>query len=94
MLSRRHELPALVEPEYEVEDVPRANFEGEGSASQLISDRNEWLRILPEMVLVSSQAEENYEMKLRREGKTALHPGKPLSLDYLADRVDTDDPCW
>jgi hypothetical protein len=46
------------------------------------------------MVLTSNRAEEEFEKKLKAANQLVLHPGKPLSLEYVADRLDTDDPLW
>jgi hypothetical protein len=52
-LSRRHILPAIKEPQYDFEDVPRARYSGDGSACQAIERREDWISILPEMVGVA-----------------------------------------
>lgn len=93
-LARRHVLPAINEPLYEINDVPRAKYTGQNSTSKVVSKRDEWLAMLGEAVLTSNRAEEDFERKLRENGDLVLHPGKPLSLEYLADRIDTDDPLW
>ncbi|KAH9261840.1 hypothetical protein BASA81_000496 [Batrachochytrium salamandrivorans] len=93
-LARRHVLPAINEPQYEINDVPRAKYTGQNSTSKFVSKRDEWLAMLGEAVLTSNRAEEDFERKLRENGDLVLHPGKPLSLEYLADRIDTDDPLW
>ena len=92
-LARRHELNPLKEPEYEMEDVARANPTGEGSAAT-IADRNTWLANLAEMILLTNRAGDDFERKAVANGEIVLHPGKPLSLEYVADRLDTDDPLW
>lgn len=93
-LARRHELETLKEPVYEIEDVPRALPSGEGSAALRLSDRTAWFEALAEMVLLSNRAGEEHDRRVKNAGGTLLHAGKPLGLEYMADRIDTDDPIW
>lgn len=53
---------------------------------QEVTSRESFKEIMGEMVLLCNEA-----MKRSRAGRTA---SKPLSLEYIADRLDVDDPCF
>jgi len=53
---------------------------------QEVTTREAFKEIMGEMVLLCNEA-----MKRSRAGRTA---SKPLSLEYIADRLDVDDPCF
>ena len=92
-LARRNVLPALDEPLYEMCDVPRWSASAESGVSNLIrvTCREAWLKCLAELVLLCSEASERFRMR-STGGKE--HGSKPLSLEYLADRLDLDDPLY
>ena len=93
MLARRHELPSIKEPVYEIEDVERVLNKDtiwERSISQKISVRDDWISQLGEFVLLTNRAAADHERKCQEQNVPVIHPGKPLSLEYIADRLDTD----
>jgi hypothetical protein len=49
--------------------------------------REEWLKLLGEMVQMTNEA-------VRRRAATIRDASKPLSLEYMADRCDVDDPLF
>ena len=157
-LARRHALPAAKEPEYEMQDVPRCKRTMQGACVHKVEDRDEWIRALPELLLLCNEASVRHELHAKRcamleenelerkeiekqkhaespsqtgdlgdgcvespstngedtcaedgskdgnvlaspcrERKKSqmvlpIHTGKPLSFEYIADRLDLDDP--
>ena len=49
--------------------------------------REQWLTLLGEMVQITNEA-------VRRRASTARDASKPLALEYMADRIDIDDPLF
>lgn len=85
--AHRHQSSPIGQPRYRFQDVPKCQKSLEGSVIQEISNTREAFKeIMAEMVLLCTEA-----MKRSRSGRTA---GKPLSLEYIADRLDVDDPCF
>eukprot|EP01047_Picozoa_sp_COSAG01_P006061 COSAG01_NODE_215_length_21709_cov_141.101217_38_plen_120_part_00 len=68
--------------------MPRAAKDLSGSGIQRITSRQAALDMLAEMLLLCNEA--------ARRSTRSTAPGtghaKPLALEYLADRLDTDDP--
>ena len=73
-------------PLYEVQDVPRCKKDLSGACIESISSRDEWIAALPELLQLCNEA------SIRNGAKTkSIDTGKPLSLEYIADRLDLDD---
>ena len=95
--AHRHPQEPLRYPDYLMEDVPKCRKDFEGSIVQRLDNRDHFKECMAEMVLLCNEA-------IRRAGnssssnnsshKTKLKASKPLSLEYIADRVDVDDPCF
>ena len=92
MNATRFPLPPLPQPQYRFRDIPSAKRDLSGSTLHRVTDREQWQACLGEMILVCKEAVR------RRRQKTgaafATTASKPLSLEYLADRSDVDDPMW
>ena len=73
-------------PNYEFKTVPKCQKNMEGSVIQQIEDRQHFKECMAEMVLLCNEA-------IRRSA-SKRDTGKPLSLEYIADRLDVDDPCF
>mmetsp|Transcript_6926 Transcript_6926/g.7922 ORF Transcript_6926/g.7922 Transcript_6926/m.7922 type:complete len:1045 (+) Transcript_6926:284-3418(+) len=85
--AHRHQSSPIGQPRYRFQDVPKCQKSLEGSVIQEISSTREAFKeIMAEMVLLCTDA-----IKRNRSGRTT---GKPLSLEYIADRLDVDDPCF
>lgn len=54
--------------------------------------RDIWDDILGELVLLCFHAEIEFEKKMNQQRIIPITSGKPLSLEYITDRVYTDDP--
>jgi hypothetical protein len=90
MLARRRKLPPLTEPRYDFEAVPHASVKGSNAVIVPVTSRQQWLNSLSEMVLLCNEA----SLRLAARTGCGLDKGgaKPLSLEYIADRLDSDDP--
>ena len=85
--AHRHQASPIGQPRYRFQDVEKCQKSLAGSVVQEVSNtRESFKEIMAEMVLLCTEA-----VKRSRSGRTA---GKPLSLEYIADRLDVDDPCF
>ena len=85
--AHRHQSSPIAQPRYRFRDVEKCQKTLTGSVVQEIpSSRESFKEIMAEMVLLCTEA-----VKRSRSGRTA---SKPLSLEYIADRLDVDDPCF
>lgn len=84
--AHRHPQEALRPPNYVMKDVPKCAKDLKGSVLYEIRDRDQFKEAMAEMVLLCTEA-----MK-RTSAKRCS--AKPLSLEYIADRLDVDDPCF
>jgi len=96
----------MLEPPYLFSEVPRCAKDLEGSVAIKMepnrATREEWLRQMPELVQICNEAAERAaQAKAAKEQAAAAEGGeqpekkkvvyhKPIDLEYLADRVDTD----
>ena len=88
MSAKHRTLRQMQEPDYEPSDVPQARRDLRGSTISRMRSRQHWLRVLPECLLVCNEAARRFnDTNHVRAPRTG---GKPLALDYLADRLDTD----
>ena len=84
LIARRFALPPITEAAYEPRQIPATQPDMDGSA--LIRPQREvWMTLLGEMVQMVNEA-------VRRRAKTVRDASKPLSLEYMGDRLDVDDP--
>lgn len=90
----------LLHPGYSFRDVPKCSRNLAGSAVCEVTNRDDFNDSLAEMVKLCSetmrrQADAKTE-EAAREGNAApvKRTTKPLSLEYMADRMDVDDPIW
>jgi hypothetical protein len=84
MLARRFACPPVHEASYEPRQIPNAARDMSGTVI-LKPTREYLLTQLGEMVQMVNEA-------VRRRASTARDASKPLSLEYMADRLDVDDP--
>lgn len=76
----------LPQPTYNFRNVPKAERDLKGSSLQYLDERDAFHTCMAEMLLLCKEA-----MRRRPSSKVG---GKPLSLEYLADRFDIDDPVF
>lgn len=87
MNATRFAQKPLPQPSYSFAHVPQAERDLRGSSLQYVEDRDDFHACMAEMLLMCKEA-----MRRRPSAKTT--GSKPLSLEYLADRFDIDDPVF
>jgi len=93
MCARRVKAPLKPVP-YDVELIPKASRDLEGSVLQRVDDRQKWAQDLPELVALCGEAAFRCQARLNKPKPATKHDPKPLMLEYLCDRLDVDDPLW
>lgn len=78
----------LYQPSYSFAHVPRAERDLKHSCLQYVEGRDDFHQTMAEMLLMCKEA------MRRRPEKKGHGTSKPLSLEYLADRFDVDDPLF
>jgi hypothetical protein len=94
MNATRFQLPPLPQPHYRFDEIPAAKRNLEGSTLQRVEDRSAWQACLGEMVLLCKEAVRRRRAQHKHQVYIPPTASKPLSLEYLADRSDVDDPLW
>ena len=95
MNATRFALPPLPQPTYSFRDIPRASYPDlKNSTLEYVSDREDFQRCMAEMLLVCKEAVRRQREKSATNAPTEADGSKPLSLEYLADRLDVDEPLW
>ena len=89
-LKRRQQKP-LQQPRYRFCHVPLCQQDLADSILYEVTDRQRWKQITPELLLLCNEALERH---LRGTKEGTKHGSKPLNLNYIADRIDLDDPAW
>jgi hypothetical protein len=84
--AHRYPQEPLRQPAYLFSNVPKCAKDLKSSVIQEINDRDQFKEAMAEMVLLCNEA-------IRRTS-AQRSSSKPLSLEYIADRVDVDDPCF
>jgi LysM repeat protein len=78
----------LYQPTYSFSNVPKAERDLKHSCLQYLESRDDFHQAMGEMLLLCKEAVR------RRPDKKGPGGSKPLSLEYLADRFDIDDPLF
>eukprot|EP00960_Hanusia_phi_P001105 30118-Hanusia_phi.AAC.3 len=95
MMAQRRPMSKLGLPCYDLEDVPVASKDMSGSVIVRLEDREQWVASLSEMLLLCNEAAGRRIAKFGFQKKnTDGTQTKPLGLEYMADRLDTDDPIY
>lgn len=89
--AKRRTLPPLREPSYEASDIPWARKDLSGSVMTRVRNRQLWLESLPECLMVCNESARRFDSS--GHARAPGTAGKPLSLEYIADRLDTDGAC-
>mmetsp|Transcript_27416 Transcript_27416/g.64236 ORF Transcript_27416/g.64236 Transcript_27416/m.64236 type:complete len:1027 (+) Transcript_27416:261-3341(+) len=85
--AHRHQSSPIAQPRYRFQDVEKCQKSLMGSVVQEVTNsRESFKEIMAEMVLLCTEA--------IRRSRSARTSSKPLSLEYIADRLDVDDPCF
>lgn len=86
-------MPKLPMPCYDMEDVPVAARDLSNSVVVRVKERDDWMDSLSEMLLLCNEAAARRVAKFGLQEKNSDGTQtKPLGLEYMADRLDTDDP--
>ena len=92
-MAQRKTMPKLQMPCYDLEDVPAATRDLKDSVVVRVNKREDWMSSLSEMLLLCNEAAARRVAKFGIVKKnTDGTQTKPLGLEYMADRLDTDDP--
>eukprot|EP00283_Hemiselmis_rufescens_P013382 CAMPEP_0173446566 /NCGR_PEP_ID=MMETSP1357-20121228/36863_1 /TAXON_ID=77926 /ORGANISM="Hemiselmis rufescens, Strain PCC563" /LENGTH=307 /DNA_ID=CAMNT_0014412869 /DNA_START=84 /DNA_END=1004 /DNA_ORIENTATION=- len=97
MDARRRLFDEVREPVYPMSKVPLARKYLEGSVLLKPPSRESWWCCLTEMLLLCNEAANRQASKNMTGKKKDNADGvqsKPLGLEYIADRLDTDDPIF
>ena len=86
LVAQRFAGKPLRQPNYSMRDVPKANADLSHSTLYEISTRDHFNDSMAEFVLLCN------EVMRRKRLKNKENTAKPLSLEYMADRLDVDDP--
>lgn len=85
----------LKQPSYSFRDVPKASRDLSDSVLLEVSDRDYLNECMSEIVLLCNEAiRRNAIASTQKQNKKKKGYSKPLSLEYIADRMDVDDPLW
>jgi hypothetical protein len=91
--AMRFDQKPLAQPAYSFVHVPKAKADLAHSSLQRITNREHFQICMAEMLLLGKEAVRRRNH--HHEDDVATNSGaKPLSLEYLADRLDVDDPCF
>lgn len=93
-MATRRPLEPLLLPPYSFEDVPMASRDLQNSVIVKLNKREKWLSHLSSMLILCNEAAYRRTRKLPPGSKEGGGNAKPLGLEYMADRLDTDDPIW
>jgi len=92
-MAQRKTMPKLHLPCYDLEDVPAAARDLSSSVVVRLREREHWMESLSEMLLLCNEAAARRVAKFGLQKKNSDGTQtKPLGLEYMADRLDTDDP--
>jgi hypothetical protein len=88
LIAQRFAGKPLRQPDYSMRDVPRTSRDLSNSVIYHITDREHFNDSMAEYVLLCN------EVMRRKALQQKIKSSKPLSLEYMADRLDVDDPCF
>lgn len=92
-MAQRKPLPKLHMPPYDLDEVPQADRQLTGSVVVYVDQREKWMGNLSEILLLCNESANRRIKKFGIEKRVADGTqSKPLGLEYIADRLDTDDP--
>lgn len=94
LTSQRFAGKPLRQPNYAMRDVPRCDKALEGSTIGEVTDRDHLNDAMAEMVLLCNEVMRRKSQNVSSKRDKVKKASKPLSLEYIADRCDVDDPIW
>lgn len=94
--ARRFHGKPLLQPTYNFRDVPYCSPDLSGSTISIVTERQHLVNSIAELTLLCSEAARRKSSS--KKGNSLDAPtkktAKPLSIEYIFDRIDTDDPMW
>ncbi len=90
--ARRFHGKPLPMPSYNFSDVPWCAKDLSGSSLFEVTDRQHFNDSIAELTLLCNEASRRSKNKVLSTSKKSTT--KPLSIEYIFDRIDTDDPLW
>jgi len=90
--ARRFHGKPLPMPNYNFSDVPWCARDLSGSSLFEVTDRQHFNDSIAELTLLCNEASRRSKNKVVTTSKKSTT--KPLSIEYIFDRIDTDDPLW
>lgn len=88
--ARRFHGKPLRQPTYSMKDVPWASKDLKGSSLSVVTERQHLVDSIAEITLLCNEA--TRRQKQNGTSTVAKKTTKPLSIEYIFDRIDTDDP--
>jgi len=92
--TRRFGGQPVRQPAYNFRDVPYCSKDLAGSTLSEVTDRQHLVNSIAEFALLCNEATRRKHLSEIARGKKSRCPSKPLSIEYIFDRIDTDDPIW
>jgi hypothetical protein len=106
--ARRFHGKPLLHPNYSFRDVPWCTKDLSGSSISIVTERQHFVDSIAEITLLCNEAVRRKKQDVVASSLTNAagavhhhHPPpvttkttKPLSIEYIFDRIDTDDPLW
>jgi len=90
--ARRFHGKPLPQPNYNFSDVPWCAKDLSGSSLFEVTNRQHFNDSIAELTLLCNEASRRSKSKGLTSSKKSTT--KPLSIEYIFDRIDTDDPLW
>lgn len=94
LTAKRFAGKPLRQPNYKLCDVPKCERDMSKSTVYHVTERDHFEDALAEMLLLCNEVMRRQTVSPRTKGTKAKRTSKPLSLEYMADRLDVDDPLF
>jgi hypothetical protein len=97
LTAQRFEGKPLRQPPYNFQDVPFCKKDLSGSCILEVTDREVFTDAIAEMLLLCKEVmrrKNNHTPVVPEGSRNTVRTTKPLSLEYIADRIDVDDPLF
>ena len=92
--ARRFHGKPLCQPNYNFRDVPWCTRDLTGSTVSVVTERQHLVDSIAELTLLCNEATRRKKPDPSTAVPSSKKTTKPLSIEYIFDRIDTDDPIW
>ena len=92
--ARRFHGKPLCQPNYNFRDVPWCTWDLTGSTVSVVTERQHLVDSIAELTLLCNEATRRKKPDPSTAVPSSKKTTKPLSIEYIFDRIDTDDPIW